>query len=177
MKTVRARAKSRAAYDRSMKLLGVLLLAGALALNVEAAEKPDAKKTHLTSIRGINEAVEAKLNRAGINNVNDLLAEGATPQGREEMATRSGLSAEQILRFVQHADLFRIKGIVGHTAALLEAAGVNTAAELAQRNASTLQVKLQQVNESRKTRGKTPTEKQVAEWIEEAKTLPKTVTY
>ena len=160
-----------------MKLLGVLLLAGSLALNVEAAEKRDAKKTHLTSIPGINEGTEAKLNRAGINNVNDLLAEGATPHSREEMATRSGLPAAQILKFVQHADLFRITGICGQTTALLEAAGVHSVAELAQRNASPLHLKLQQVNDSRKTTGKMPTEKQVADWIEEAKTLPKTVTY
>ena len=146
-------------------------------MNLQAAEKPDAKKVNLTSIPGISEATEAKLNAAGINNVNDLLAEGAAPQGREELAARSGLTAGQILRFVHYADLFRIKGIAGQTAELLEAAGVNSVAELAQRNASTLQVKLQELNDARKPRGKVPTEKQLAEWIEEAKTLPKRVTY
>jgi predicted flap endonuclease-1-like 5' DNA nuclease len=164
-------------YDRSMKALAVLLLVGSLALNLHAAEKPDAKKTKLTAIQGIGEATEAKLNAAGINNVNDLLTEGATPKGREEMAARSGLSAAQILKFVNYADLFRVKGIAGQTAELLEAAGVNTVAELAQRNASNLQVKLQEVNDAKKLTGKVPSEKQVAAWIEEAKTLPKRVTY
>jgi predicted flap endonuclease-1-like 5' DNA nuclease len=163
-------------YVRGMKLLAVLLV-GSLALNLQAAEKPDAKKTKLISIQGIGEATEAKLNAAGINNVSDLLEEGSTPKGREEMAARSGLSAAQILKFVNYADLFRIKGIAGQTAELLEAAGVNTVAELAQRNASNLQVKLQQVNDAKKVTGKVPGEKQVAEWIEEAKTLPKRVTY
>ena len=161
-----------------MKLLGVLLLlAGSLALHVEATEKPHAKKTHLTSIQGINEAIEAKLNRAGINNVNDLLAEGGSPQGREEIAARSGLSAEQILKFVHYADLFRIKGLMAQTAALLEAAGINTVAELGQRNAATLQVKLQQINDAKKIMRAVPTEQHLAEWIEEAKTLPKMVSY
>jgi predicted flap endonuclease-1-like 5' DNA nuclease len=164
-------------YDRRMKWLTVLVLAGSLALTLDAAEKPDAKKTKLTAIQGIGEATEAKLNAAGINNVNDLLTEGATPKGREEMAARSGLSAGQILKFVNYADLFRIKGIAGQTAELLEAAGVNTVAELAQRNASNLQVKLQEVNDAKKLTGKVPSEKQVAGWIEEAKTLPKMVTY
>ena len=159
-----------------MKLLAVLLF-GSLALGLHAAEKPDAKKTKLISIQGIGEATEAKLNAAGINNVNDLLEEGATTKGREEMAERSGLPAAQILKFVNYADLFRIKGIAGQTAELLEAAGVNTVAELARRNASNLQVKLQQVNDSKKVTGKVPNEKQVAEWIDEAKALPKRVTY
>ncbi|CAA9269630.1 MAG: conserved hypothetical protein, possilbly involved in molybdenum cofactor biosynthesis [uncultured Chthoniobacterales bacterium] len=148
-----------------------------MALHVEAADKPNAAKTKLTSIQGIAEATEAKLNAAGINNVNDLLEEGATARGREEMAARSGLPAAQILKFVNYADLFRIKGIAGQTAELLEAAGVNTVAELAQRNASNLQVKLQQVNDAKKVTGKVPNEKQVGEWIEAAKTLPKKVTY
>ena len=158
-----------------MRLLALLLLATSVASHLAAAEKPDAKKTHLTSIAGINEAIEAKLNAAGINNVNDLLAEGATPQGREEMAVRSGLSAAQILRFVHYADLFRIKGINAQAAALLEAAGVSSVSELGRRQASQLQVKLQQVTDARKATRKVPTEQQVAEWIEEAKALPKMV--
>lgn len=160
-----------------MKLLGVLLLCGSLGLNVQAAEKPNAKKAHLTSIPGINEATEAKLNRAGINNVNDLLAEGATPQSREETAVRSGLPAAQILKFVHYADLFRIRGINGPAAALLESAGVNTVTELARQNASTLQVRLQQADDANKARGKLPAEKRLAEWIEQAKALPSSVAY
>ena len=156
-----------------MKLLAVLLLAGSVAWDLKAAEKPDPKKAHLTSIPGINEAVEAKLNAAGINNVNDLLAEGATRQSREEMATRSGLSAAQLLNFVHCADLLRIKGIGGQTAALLNAAGVDTLAELGRSSASALHVKLQQVDNTEKA--KLPTEQQIAEWIEDAKTLPKKV--
>ena len=126
-----------------MRLLAIFLVGALLALNLGAAEKREAKKTHLNSIQGINEAIEAKLNAAGINNVNDLLAEGASRQGREEIATRSGVPAEHILKFVHYADLFRIKGINGQTAALLQAAGVNTVTELAGRNASQLLLKLQ----------------------------------
>ena len=160
-----------------MKFLPVLILAGALAFNLQAAEKPKAAKGKLTSIQGIAEATEAKLNAAGVNNVNDLLEQGATPKGREEIAEKSGISGAQILKFVNYADLFRIKGIAGQTAELLEAAGVNTVAELAQRNAANLAVRLKGENDTRKLTGKVPTEKQVAEWIETAKTLPKKVTY
>ena len=157
-----------------MRFLPIILLAGLLALNLEGAEKPNTKKkAHLTSLPGLSEEIEAKLNAAGINNVNDLLVEGATPQGREELGTRSGLPVPQILKFVHYADLFRIDGIAGETVRLLDGSGVNTVAELARCNASALQMKLQQVNNA--TKGKPPTEQQLAEWIEAAKALPKVV--
>ena len=158
-----------------MKPVAILLLAGSLSLSLQAADKADAKKAHLISIMGINEATEAKLNRAGINNVNDLLAEGGSPQGREEIAARSGLPAEQILKFVRYADLLRIKGLYGGAAALLDAAGVHTVAELAQQRPSDLHAKVQQVNEAKKVTPKVPAERHFAEWIEEAKTLPKKI--
>lgn len=144
---------------------------------MEAADKPESAKGKLTSIQGIGAANEAKLKAAGVTTVEELLKQGATPKGREDLAVKSGLSASQILKFVNHADLFRIKGIAGQTAELLEAAGVDSVTELAKRNAANLAVKLKEVNDARKLTGQVPTEKQVAEWIEAAKTLPRQVTY
>lgn len=160
-----------------MKLLLSLIVVLALTASVLAAEKSKAAKGQLTAIQGIGEATEKKLHNAGVASVEDLLEKGATPKGREELAAKSGLGAAQILKFVNYADLFRIKGIAGQTAELLEAAGVNTTAELAQRNAATLAAKLKEVNDEKKLTGKVPAEKQVGEWIEAAKTLPKKVSY
>lgn len=148
-----------------------------LAFNLHAEEKPKVGKGKLTAIQGIAAATEAKLNTAGVNSVDDLLEQGATPKGREDLAAKSGIPAKKILTFVNYADLFRIKGIAGQTAELLEAAGVNTVAQLAQRNAANLATKLKEANDAKKLTGKVPTEKQVGEWIEAAKTLPKKVTY
>jgi len=160
-----------------MKLFFTALVVGIFALHVHAADKPKAAKGELMSIQGIGETTEKKLNTAGVTSVDELLNKGATPKGREELAEKSGVPAAQILRFVNYADLFRIKGIAGQTAELLEAAGVDTVAELAQRNPANLAAKLKEVNDAKKLTGKVPTEKQVAEWIEIAKTLPKKVTY
>lgn len=160
-----------------MKTLSSVVLTAFLTLTLHAAEKPKAAKGKLTSIQGIAEATEKKLNTAGITSVDELLEKGATPKGREELAAKSGLPASQILRFVNYADLFRIKGIAGQTAELLEASGVSTVAELAQRNPGNLAAKLKETNDAKKLTGKVPTEKQVGEWIEAAKTLPKKVTY
>ena len=160
-----------------MKLFFAVLVAGVLALDLHAADKPKAAKGKLTSIQGISEVTEKKLNIAGVTSMDELLDKGATPKGREELAEKSGVPAAQILRFVNYADLFRIKGIAGQTAELLEAAGVDTVAELAQRNPANLAAKLKEVNDAKKLTGKVPTEKEVGEWREIAKTLPKRVTY
>lgn len=160
-----------------MKAILPFVLAVMVAASLHAADKPKVAKGKLTSIQGIAEATEKKLNDAGVTSVDELLEKGATPKGREELAAKSGLGAAQILKFVNYADLFRIKGIAGQTAELLEAAGVNTVAELAQRNPANLAAKLKEVNDEKKLTGKVPTEKQAGEWIEAAKTLPKKVTY
>ncbi len=161
-----------------MKIIAVLLLLTCLlVLPLPAAEKPKTSKGKLTSIQGIAAATEARLNTAGVTTVDELLEKGATPAGRKDLAAKSGLGESQILRFVNCADLFRIKGIAGQTAELFEAADVNTVAELAQRNAANLAAKLKEVNDAKKLTGKVPAESQVAGWIEAAKTLPKKVTY
>lgn len=160
-----------------MKWWAAPVVAGILTLSLAAAEKPTAAKGKLTAIQGIAEATEAKLHTAGVTTVEELLEKGSTPKGRDEIAEKSGLSPAQVLKFVNYADLFRIKGIAGQTAELLEASGVNTVAELAQRNAANLAAKLKEVNDAKKLTGKVPTEKQVGAWIELAKTLPKKVTY
>lgn len=160
-----------------MKWYAAPLVAGIMTLSLDAAEKPAAGKGKLTAIQGIAGATETKLNTAGVTTVEELLEKGATPKGREEIAAKSGLPAAQVLKFVNYADLFRIKGIAGQTAELLEASGVNTVAELAQRNPANLAAKLKEVNDAKKLTGKVPTEKQLGEWIEAAKTLPKKVTY
>ncbi len=160
-------------------MFSIVLLAGSLAFNLSATagEKPSTAKGKLTSIQGIAAATEAKLKNAGVNSVDELLDKGATPKGREDLAAKSGIPGTQILKFVNYADLFRIKGVAGQTAELLQAAGVDTVSELTKRNASNLQVKLREVNDAKKLTGKVPSEKQVAEWIEAAKSLPKKVTY
>lgn len=78
---------------------------------------------------------------------------------------------------MNHADLFRIKGVAGEFAELLEASGVDTVVELAQRNAANLCQKMAAVNAEKKMTRKVPTEAQVTGWITEAKSLPKVVTY
>jgi hypothetical protein len=81
------------------------------------------------------------------------------------------------LTWVNHADLYRIKGVAGQYAELLEAAGVDTVPELALRNAGNLVEQMETVNKRRNLVNRRPNETEVYGWIEEAKTLPRQVNY
>lgn len=131
----------------------------------------------LLKIEGVGESYGRKLQDAGIKSTKALLEKGATPQGRKEMAAQSGIGDPLILRWVNHADLSRIKGIGGQYAELLEAAGVDTVVELAQRNAENLHKHLAAVNEEKRLVRKLPNQTQVSTWVKQAKKLPRAVTY
>jgi predicted flap endonuclease-1-like 5' DNA nuclease len=131
----------------------------------------------LIEIEGIGEVYEAKLKGAGILTSQALLKKGASPQGRKELVEKSGISDEMILRWVNHADLMRVKGIGNEYAELLEAAGVDTIPELAQRKPENLFAKLVQVNAERERVRRLPTLAQVTDWVEQAKCLGRVIQY
>ena len=134
-------------------------------------------KYNLEYIEGIGPAYAAKLNEIGIANLGDLLEKGAFPKGREEIAEAAGISPKLVLKWVNHVDLFRIKGVGSEYADLLEMAGVDTVIELATRNPDNLFVKLESVNEEKKLVRRLPILGQVQEWVEQAKTLPRMINY
>ena len=131
----------------------------------------------LITIEGIGEVYAQKLHNAGIATVEALLEKGATPQGRKALAEEAVISDQLILEWVNHADLFRIKGVGEEYADLLEEAGVDTVPELAQRNAANLHAKLGEVNAAKKLVRKLPAATQVSDWVEQAKALPRVITY
>lgn len=131
----------------------------------------------LTTIEGIGDAFAAKLKAIGVGSVEALLKKGATRQGRKEIADSSGVDDKRIMRFVNHADLMRIKGIGGEYAELLEASGVDTVVELATRNAANLHTKMKSVNAEKRLVRQVAAPSQVAGWVQQAKDLPRAVHY
>ena len=131
----------------------------------------------LSIIEGVGEAYEVKLKAAGVTSVEALLKVCGTKKGRDELAGKTGISDKLILKWANHADLIRIKGIGGEYAELLEAAGVDTVPELAKRKADNLYIKLQEVNTAKKLVRKMPTAAQVADWAQQAGKLPRALTY
>lgn len=133
--------------------------------------------TNIVEIEGIGPDRAEKLKAAGVKTTDDLLKLGGSAKGRKDLEAATGLSQALILKWVNRADLFRIKGVGTQYSDLLEAAGVDTVAELAQRRADNLAKKMGEINEEKKLVRAMPAESMVAAWIQEAKGLPRAVEY
>lgn len=131
----------------------------------------------IIDIEGVGEVYAEKLRAAGIKTVEALLEACASPKGRKDMAEKTGISDALILKWTNHADLFRIKGIAGQFAELLEASGVDTVKEFRHRNAENLHAKMVEVNEKKNLTNRIPSVGQLQEMIDEANTLEPKMTY
>ena len=131
----------------------------------------------IIDIEGVGEVYAEKLIAAGINKVSELLEKCAAPKGRKELAEATGISEKLILRWTNHADLFRINGVGPQFAELLEAAGVDTVKEFRHRVAENLQPKLAEVNEAKNICNRVPAVSEVQKMIDQAKELEPKVRY
>ncbi|MBR4218398.1 MAG: DUF4332 domain-containing protein [Bacteroidales bacterium] len=131
----------------------------------------------IEQIEGVGEVYAQKLIANGVKTTEDLLAKCATKKGREKMAEATGITEKLILKWTNHADLFRVNGIAGQFAELLEAAGVDTVKEFRHRVAANLQPKLEEVNAQKNLCNRVPTVKELEKMIEQANTLEPIVTY
>ena len=131
----------------------------------------------IIDIQGIGPVYAEKLIGIGIETVDQLLEKGADAKGRQAIEDATGIRHDLVLTWVNHADLFRVKGVGPQFAELLEAAGVDTVKELRNRNAANLAAKMLEVNEEKHLCRRTPVEKEVAKFIELAKELEPVVTY
>lgn len=129
----------------------------------------------LSIIEGIGGSYEQKLNEAGITSIEKLLDECSSKKGRIRLSQKSGITEKLILKWANHADLFRIKGIGSEYAELLEAAGVDTVPELAKRKTDNLVSKMAEVNQARKLVRRVPNARQAGDWIDQAAKLPRII--
>lgn len=131
----------------------------------------------ITAIEGIGDAKAAKLKAAGIKTCEALLENANTKKKREKLSADTKLSEANILTWVNHADLMRIKGVSSQYSELLEAAGVDSCTELKGRNAANLAEAMEKANNKKKNKlvQRTPSEKVVQKWIDQAKSLKKVV--
>lgn len=132
----------------------------------------------LSELKGIGEERAKGLMAAGVKSAEELLEKGGTVQGRKELAAQlTDLTPKALLELINRADLSRIKGVSTHYSNLLEAAGVDTVKELAQRNAANLHAKLSETNEKLNLVGRLPRLSDVEKWVEQAKELPRKIHY
>ncbi len=131
----------------------------------------------VVDIEGVGPVYAAKLEAAGVKDTDVLLKMGATPKGRQELAEKTGITEKLILEWVNRVDLYRIKGIGSEYSDLLETAGVDTVVELGKRVPENLLAKMTEVNEAKHLVRKLPTLAQVQDWVQQAKGLPRAVSY
>ncbi len=131
----------------------------------------------IEEIEGIGTSYARKLEAAGVKTTDDLLAKASTKKGREALAEETGISEKLILKWANHADLFRIKGVAGQFAELLEAAGVDTVKELRHRVPANLHTKLVEVNEARNLCNRVPSEAEITRMVEQAKEMEPAISY
>ena len=131
----------------------------------------------IIDIEGVGDVYAQKLVAAGINKVSELLDKCAAPKGRKELAEATGISEKLILRWTNHADLFRINGVGPQFAELLEAAGVDTVKEFRHRVAEILQPKLEETNAAKNICNRVPAVSEIQKMIDQAKELEPRVSY
>lgn len=131
----------------------------------------------IIDIEGIGPVYKKKLKAIGVATTEKLLELGGTPKDRKELAEKTGIGEALILEWVNLSDLFRIKGVGSEYSDLLEEAGVDTVVELSKRVPKNLFDKMVEINTAKKLVRKMPVEKQVANWVDQAKKLPRLVSY
>lgn len=131
----------------------------------------------ILKLAGVCPDTVKKLRAAGVRTTTTLLDRASHPRGRKALAASLGAPEATILRCANMADLMRVKGIGGEYAELLEAAGVDTVKSLKNRNVQNLTRAMAELNAKKKLLKAPPSEKRVAAWIEQAKSMPAVMTY
>ncbi len=128
-------------------------------------------------LKGMNADLEAKLKAEGLGDTDKLLAATKAPADRKALAKKVGAGERDILELANRADLSRVKGVAGVFSDLLEQAGVDTVKELAKRRPDNLHAKIKEVNDASQLAKRIPTAGDVESWVNQAKELPKLLSY
>ena len=138
---------------------------------------PSTRLILIEKIEGIGPVYAQKLLAVGVKTTQDLLDQGKSRKGRENLVENTGISATLVLKWVNMADMMRIRGVGEEYSELLEKAGVDTVKELRNRNPKNLHEALVQANEAHKLVRRLPTLSEVEGWIMAAKEVETTMTY
>lgn len=126
----------------------------------------------LTYIRSLTPTERTALKKIGIDNTEELLQAAKNSSAERALAKKAGVSVAAVREAVNRADLLRVGGIGASRADFFENAGVNSAAELAQRNAASLRATLERAAKtSPEANVVLPSSKTLASLIEKAKAL------
>ncbi|MEJ2114616.1 MAG: DUF4332 domain-containing protein [Gammaproteobacteria bacterium] len=137
-----------------------------------AAQTNKSEHAVITDIEGIGPKYGEALTKAGIETVEQLLDQCATADAREKCAEATGLNIKSLERWVKMSDFFRLPGVGGNEAELLEVSGYNNVADLAVAAAGDVLSKLQATNTEKSLAPSVPEKSVIESWISQAKSLP-----
>ena len=122
----------------------------------------------IEDVEGIGPAFAENLTAAGVGSTDDLLTRDASASGRSKLSGETPISERSILEWVNDADLMRLDGVGSEFADLLDAARVDSCAELARRNVKNLAETFQELDAARtNTVRPVPPEATITRWIEQ----------
>jgi PAS domain S-box-containing protein len=149
-------------------------------IEVESTQKvarPRTRVIRVEKIEGIGPVYAQTLLAVGIKTTSDLLEQGKSRKGREELVEKTGISATLVLKWVNMADMMRISGVGEEYSELLEKAGVDTVKELRNRLPEHLHQAMVEANEIHKLVRRLPHLSEVEKWVKEAKEAEPIMTY
>lgn len=145
--------------------------AGLVPQSQEASLEADATYK-LEDILGIGPKYAEKLRVAGITTPTKLIDATETRTERQKLARETGIPYGNVLHMARKVQLMKIRGIGVRQSNLLEAVGVDSVKELAQRKAENLHDRLLTANNiSRPFVKHDPSLSMVTRWIEEARQM------
>lgn len=131
---------------------------------------------NVSQLEGITPELAKELKAAGLEDSRDFLKAADTPTKRNHLAKEFDVPSREILELANRADLARVRGIGKIFSDLLEHAGVDTVAELAQRNPDHLHAKIVEVAHKYGIT-RIPRDDEVESWVDQAKDLPRALFY
>lgn len=173
-KESKARMRGLALY---FSFLGKVPLAKVAGEIREASIAQTRRSFKLRGFRGVNLDEIKKLEKIGIVTVNDMLAAGKTPQGRQLLAEEAGVSPNTVLELVKLSDLSRLGAVKGVRARLYLEAGLDTPDKFTQWESEALRQMLVEFVESTGFAGIAPLPKEIRHTINAAHKLPPIISY
>lgn len=131
----------------------------------------------LKAFRGVDPQSIEKLAAHGIINVEHMLAAGATPAERQQLALKTAVPPQAILELVKLSDLSRLGGLKSVRARLYYDAGADTVAKIARWEPDALHLMLADFVARTGFDGIVPLPKEVQNCVRNARRLPELVQY
>lgn len=123
-------------------------------------------------IEGVGPEFARRLEAAGVGTTSELLIRAADPNRRLDLSAQTGIGEAYIDRWVEMANLMRLKGIGPQYSELLVSAGVVSLEQLATNDPAALAQALVKVNTERNLATSPPTPSEVQAWFRELAKLP-----